>query len=95
MIDATNVQPEARQPLLALAHQHRIPAVALVFNFAVEICLQHNAQRLHRVVPRDVILQQQHDLQASLAGLSREGFDAIHVLTSAAELTATTILQKN
>ncbi len=95
VIDATNVQPEARQPLLEMARHYQTPAVAIVFNFAIEICLPHNAQRLHRVVPRDVILQQQHDLQASLVGLSGEGFDAIHVLTSPAELTATAILRKN
>ena len=95
VIDATNVQLEARQPLLTLAHEYQIPAVAIVFNFDPVICWQQNAQRLQRVVPSDILLQQHHDLQASLADLSREGFDAIHVLTSPAELTATTILKKN
>lgn len=95
VIDATNVQPEARQTLLEMARQYQTPMVAIVFNFDPVICLQQNAQRPQRVVPPDVLLQQHLDLQASLPGLSGEGFDVIHVLTSLAELTRTTILRKN
>ncbi len=94
VIDATNVRQEARQALLEIARQYQISAVAVVFDFELTICLQQNAQRLHRVVPPDVLLQQQQDLQASLAGLAYEGFDAIHVFTSPAEFTETTILRK-
>ncbi len=85
VIDATNVQTEARAPLLALARRHRVPAVALVFDFDVAICLQRNAQRVQRIVPREVILQQQHDLQASFGTLSAEGFHALYVFASPVE----------
>jgi protein phosphatase len=94
VIDATNVQPEARAQLLAIAGAQQIPAIAIVFNFDVEICWQRNAGRAHRVVPHEIILQQFHDLQTALVGLSREGFDAIYLLTSPAELAAATILRK-
>lgn len=94
VIDATNVQPEARARLLALARQQRVPAVALVFNFDVAICLQRNAQRIQRVVPRDVILQQQHDLQESLGTLSAEGFHAMYVFASPAEAADVAIQRK-
>jgi protein phosphatase len=94
VIDATNVQTEARAQLLALASAQQIPAVAIVFNFDVEICWQNNVGRTHRVVPHEILLQQHDDLQASLAGLPREGFDAIHLLTSPVELSVTTILRK-
>ncbi len=94
VIDATHVQPDVRQTWLEIAGHSQTPVVAIVFNFDPAICLQQNAQRLQRVVPRDVLLQQHHDLQASLEGLSREGFAAIYVLTSPAELTAVTILRK-
>ncbi len=94
VIDATNVQQEARQPLLAMARQYQLPAVAVVVNFDLVICLQRNVQRLQRVVPPDVLLQQHQDLQASLADLSHEGFDAIHILTSPVEVGDTTILRK-
>jgi protein phosphatase len=94
VIDATNVQAEARQPLLRFAQQRRVPAVALVFNFDLEICLHRNAERLSRVVPREVVEQQQHDLQQSLATLSEEGFHAIHFLTSPDDAANVTMQRK-
>src|SRR5215469_16321115 len=32
VIDATNVEPEARRPLIALAHEYHCQLVAIVFN---------------------------------------------------------------
>ncbi len=95
VIDATNVQAAARQQLLVLAAAARLPAVAIVFKFDIEICLQHNAKRLHRVVPPEIILQQQQALLESLASLAGEGFQSVYVLTATAEMATTTILRKN
>lgn len=94
VIDATNVQAEARAQLLHLARQQKVHTVAFVFNYDLEVCLQRNAQRLQRVVAHDVILQQHYDLQTSLASLPSEGFRAIHTLTSPAQTEAVTILRK-
>lgn len=95
VIDATNVQSEARAALLRLARRHRIPVVALVFDFDVEIGLQRNAVRSYRVVPPDVIQQQQYDLQQSIIALPNEGFDFIHLFSSPVELAAVIIQRKN
>src|SRR2546428_734743 len=38
VIDATNVQPEARKPLVALARQHHCLPVAIVLNLPEKIC---------------------------------------------------------
>lgn len=94
VIDATNVKPEARAQLLAMARKFRVRPIAMVFNFDVKVCLQHNAKRVHRVVPRDVILQQHHDLQQSLRTLDQEGFHAIHTFTSPAEVASVSLLRK-
>lgn len=94
VIDATNVQAEARAQLLQIAQTRKVPVVALVFNFEVEICLQRNAARLRRVVPRDVILQQHHDLQQSLPLLSNEGFHSIFTFASPDEAATATIHRK-
>lgn len=94
VIDATNVQREARAQLLVLAREHRIPAVALVFNFDLEICLHRNAQREHRVVPHDIILQQYADLQNALGTLADEGFHTISILNSPADAKSIIIKRK-
>lgn len=94
VIDATNVKPEARAQLLKMARKFRVRPIAIVFSFDVEICLQHNANRVHRVVPRDVILQQHYELQQSLRTLDEEGFHAIHTFTSPTEIAAISLLRK-
>jgi protein phosphatase len=88
VIDATNVQSEARASLLAIARRHQMPVVAIVFNFDLGICLQRNSQRRQRNVPSEVAEQQYADLQRALDALPSEGFHAVYVLTSPAE-TAT------
>lgn len=94
VIDATNVQSQARQFLLGLAAAAQIPAVAIVLNVESNIAFQQNAQRSHRIVDQEVILQQQQDLQAALANLPQEGFHSIYVLTTPTEIAATSILRE-
>src|SRR5687768_14159599 len=38
VVDATNVQPEARRPLLAMAKKHHVLAVAIVLDVPREVC---------------------------------------------------------
>src|SRR5579859_2857337 len=38
VIDATNVQPEARKPLVALAREYHCLAVAIVFDLPQKLC---------------------------------------------------------
>ena len=41
VVDATNVQPEARKPLVALARQYHVIPVALVLNLPDRLCQDH------------------------------------------------------
>src|SRR6516225_12496518 len=41
VIDATNVHRDARRPVVALARQHHVFAVAVVFNLPEGACLAH------------------------------------------------------
>src|SRR5213595_3118736 len=38
VVDATNVQPEARKPLVELAREHDVLAVAIVLNLPQDLC---------------------------------------------------------
>ncbi|MBU0553477.1 AAA family ATPase [Myxococcota bacterium] len=82
VIDATNVQGFARAGYLSLARRHRLPAVALVLDLSLEVCQRRAAARARRVAP-EIIAQQAQDLRAALPMLSREGFQAIHLLREA------------
>jgi protein phosphatase len=91
VIDATNVQPEARRPLLALTHECHCLAVAIVLDLPADICQAHNRSRPDRDFGPPVIHRQIQQLKRSLRGLKREGFRYIYTLSSSEEVIATTV----
>jgi protein phosphatase len=82
VIDATNVQPEARAPLVALAREHDVLPVAIVFDLPAAICAERNKSRPDRDFGVHVIRRQQSQLRRSLRFLQKEGFRTVHVLSS-------------
>jgi protein phosphatase len=91
VIDATNVQIEARKPLLALARQYHCIAVAIVLNLPESVCVERNRERPDRNFGRRVVAQQRSQLRRSLRGLKREGFRYIYQLNSPEEVGAVEI----
>ena len=86
VIDATNVQPEARKPLVALARQYHVIPVAVVLNLPDRVCQDRNRERPDRNFGPHVIRQQSQHLRRSIRNLKREGFRHIHELSSPAEV---------
>jgi protein phosphatase len=80
VIDATNVQPEARKPLVELARRYHVLPVALVLDLPERICRERNTGRADRDFGPHVIRNQQGQLRRSLRGLEREGFRHVFVL---------------
>ncbi len=80
VIDATNVQAEARKPLVELARRYHCLPVAIVLNLPEEVCHQRNRCRPNRAFGPHVVRQQRVQLRRSLRGLEKEGFRHIYVL---------------
>src|SRR5207302_4703329 len=57
VIDATNVQAEARKPLVDLAREHDVLPVAIVLNLPERLCHERNATRPDREFGPHVIRQ--------------------------------------
>src|SRR4051794_27662439 len=91
VIDATNVQPEARKPLVALAREYHVFAVAIVFDLPERLCHNRNKARSGRDFGPHVIRNQCHQLRTSLRGLDREGFRYVFVLDSPEQVEAAVI----
>src|SRR5689334_983677 len=91
VIDATNVQPEARRPLVALAREYHCLPVAIVLDLAEKVCHERNRGRPDRNFGSHVIRQQAQQLRRSLRGLQREGFRHVHVLSSPEDVDAAVI----
>lgn len=79
VVDATNVRPEARKPLLAIAKKHHVFTIAIAFDLGDKLCNKRNEQREDRKVPPHVTRRQSQDLRASLRGIEREGVRTVHV----------------
>jgi predicted kinase len=94
VIDATNVQPEARKPIVALARQfHCIPA-AIVFDLPEKLCQERNRTRPDRDFGPHVIRQQSRQLRNALRLLEREGFRHVHILRSPEEIDTAEIVRE-
>ncbi len=91
VVDATNVQPESRKPLVELARQYHALPVAIVFQLPEKLCQERNAQRDDRQFGPHVVRQQSQQLRRSLRNLRWEGFRHVHVLKSVEDVRAATI----
>lgn len=91
VVDATNVQPEARKPLIALARQYHCLPVVLVLDMPERLCRDRNSSRADRAFGEHVIRNQASQLRKSIRGLEREGFRHVHLFRSPEELDGLTI----
>jgi protein phosphatase len=91
VVDATNVQPEGRKPLIALARQFHCLPVAIVLDLPETLCHERNRTRPDRDFGSHVIRQQHQQLRRSLRGLEREGFRHVFRLSSLDEIDAAVI----
>jgi protein phosphatase len=90
VVDATNVQREARKPLVAIAREYHCLPVAIVFNISGKVCSARNRYRSDRNFGPHVVRQQRAQMRGSLKGLKREGFR--HIFTIEDEETADRVI---
>ncbi|MFJ3613804.1 MULTISPECIES: polynucleotide kinase-phosphatase [Streptomyces] len=95
VVDATNVQREARRQLVALAREHDVLPIAIVLDLPESVCRERNARRADRAgMPDHVIPRHRRELHRGLKGLEREGFRKVHVLRSVAETDAAEVVRE-
>jgi protein phosphatase len=88
VVDATNVRPEARKPLIDLARAHYVQPVAVVFDLPMSILEERSRTRTDRDVGGHVLRNQRSHLRRSLRDLQKEGFRHVWVLRSPEEVEA-------
>jgi protein phosphatase len=91
VVDATNVQPEARKPLVELARQYHCLPVAIVLDMPERVCQERNRARADRDFGPHVIRNQASQLRRSQPGLRKEGFRQVFVLEGPEEVEAATV----
>ena len=95
VVDATNVQPEARRPLVALARQFHCLPVAVVFDLPEKVC--HEAKQKPTGAGPSVRMSSVSKARSCighLRGLGKEGFRHVFTLSSVEEVDAATITRQ-
>jgi protein phosphatase len=91
VVDATNVKPEDRKPLIELARTYHVLPVAIVLNVPERTCHERNQQRPDRQFGTHVVRNHIRALRRSLKYLKREGFNRTFILNSEEEIASLTI----
>jgi len=86
VIDATNVQKEARESVLKLAKGQNCLAVAIVLDIPEKLCRKRNEKRPDRDFGGHVITNQVEQLRKSIRHLQKEGFRYVYILSSEEEI---------
>ncbi|GAA4189920.1 polynucleotide kinase-phosphatase [Streptosporangium oxazolinicum] len=92
VVDATNVQWEARKTLIELAKSHNVLVDAIVLDVPEELAVARNETRPDRDFGARVVTRQRKDLRRSMGKISRDGFRRVHVLRGAEEIEAATVV---
>ena len=93
VIDATNVQPEARLPLLDLARTYKCIPVALVFDLPLDSLEKRRQARSDRQIPPHVLYRQKEQMDIAIGALAGEGFRLVFRLDSEEAANSARILR--
>lgn len=88
VVDATNLNPEDRARLVAIAREFHVLPAALVFKIDESICHERNALRPDRDFGPQVLKRQFSQLRRGLKHLKKEGFRHVTYLRNPEEIDA-------
>ena len=94
VIDATNLQPQARKQVIDLAREQNVHSVAIVLNLPEELLQERNKARPERNYPARVIRQHCMMVRRCIKDLKREGFRFVYVINSLEQLENTEIIRE-
>jgi protein phosphatase len=90
VVDATNVEYEARKSLIQLARTYHTLPVAIVLDLPQQVCEERNAERPDRNIGSHVIRQQKSLLKRSIRRLRKDGFRQVYELKTPEEVDSIT-----
>ena len=98
VVDATNVRPDARAPLVALARRAHLPVCAVVLDLPLDVCEARRRARTDRDAPAEAVMRQREQLHRTLGsacgdGLLHEGVSVVHVLRTPADVAAAEVVR--
>lgn len=84
VVDATSLRRRDRRPFVRRAQAKGAPAVLIVLDVPIEVCIERDRVRADRTVGEQELHRQRAALEQSLERIADEGFYATYVLGSEA-----------
>lgn len=94
VVDATNLRPEDRKKLIAIAREYHVLPTAIVLNMPERVCLFRNTSRSDRNLPEQVVYSHVNLLRRSVGKLREEGFRKVYELRSEESVAAITGIER-
>lgn len=94
VVDATNVRPEDRKRLIALAREHHVLSSAIVFDLPERLLHERNASLADRDFGPHVVRSQTQSLHRSMRGLEKEGFKVAAILRTVEAVAEVAIVRE-
>ncbi|PWV46926.1 polynucleotide kinase-phosphatase [Chitinophaga sp. S165] len=94
VVDATNVRPEDRKKLVALAREYHVLPAAIVLNMSERVCLDRNQKRTDRNLAPHVVTTQISLLKRGLSKLREDGFRKVFELRGEEQAAAVTGIER-
>jgi protein phosphatase len=94
VIDATNVQPEARKTLIDIAREFHVLTIGIVFNLPEQVCQARNRERPDRNFGAHVVRNQLLSLKRSYRNLQREGIRHVFTLESSEQVDSVSVVRQ-
>jgi protein phosphatase len=86
VVDATNLQEQARRELINIANRNNCLSVAVIFNLSEQLCRERNRSREDRQIGENVIRKHNILLKKTINIIHLEGFKYIYELNSQEEV---------
>jgi protein phosphatase len=94
VLDATNVQPEARRKALGLAGEYQRLAIAIIFDLPESVLSLRNRERVDREMAQHVVRDQMQQMRRGISALEDEGFRRVYRLSSVEDVEAATVVRE-
>jgi len=94
VVDATNLRPEDRKKLIAIAREYHVLPAAIALNMPEKVCLSRNSNRVDRNLPAQVVYSHINLLKRSVSKLREEGFRKVYELRSEEQVEVITGIER-
>ncbi len=94
VIDATNVQRDARKPFVALGKKHHVSVVAIVLDVDVDTCVARNKSRPDRAFGARVVRGQHENMRKALRTLDDEGVRFVTRMKTEHEINTASVVRE-